>query len=177
MYQSLVEGRPVPWSLLVKDVPPEKHNDLEYLVAQLDWAGNVDPSFKDHHYLEPIPVAGMATDQYVDRWIVYGHVADRELFTAKELTIQPGATVTVKDRGAYGLITVQGSGRIGKHPLQTPAMIRYGALTEDEVFVSHEAAVQGVVFENTGSEPLVTLRYFGPDTNPDAPKVGDYKKK
>jgi hypothetical protein len=34
-----------------------------------------------------------------------------------------------------------------------------------------------VVFENTGSEPLVTLRYFGPDTNPDAPAVGDYRKR
>ena len=41
MYQSLVEGRPVPWSLLVKDVPPEKHKDLDYLVEQLDWDGNV----------------------------------------------------------------------------------------------------------------------------------------
>src|SRR5436853_2266488 len=33
MYQSLVEGRPVPWSLLTKDVPPDKHQDLDYL----DW--------------------------------------------------------------------------------------------------------------------------------------------
>ena len=55
-------------------------------------------------------------------------------------------------------------------------MIRFGELTEDEVFVAHEAAVQGVVFENTGIEPLVTLRYFGPDAQPDAPAVGDYKK-
>src|SRR5436305_9038201 len=56
MYQSMVEGRPVPWSLLVKDVPPEKHQHLEYLIEQLNWDENVDPSFKDHHYLEPIPV-------------------------------------------------------------------------------------------------------------------------
>jgi hypothetical protein len=61
--------------------------------------------------------------------------------------------------------------------LQTPAMIRYGELTEDEVFVSHDAARAGVIFENTGSEPLVTLRYFGPDINPDAPEVGAYKNK
>lgn len=44
-------------------------------------------------------------------------------------------------------------------------------------FVSHEAATQGVTFENTGLEPLVTLRYFGPHTNPHGPEVGDYKKK
>ena len=53
----------------------------------------------------------------------------------------------------------------------------YWQLTDDEVFVSHEAAVQGVTFENTGLEPLVSLRYFGPHTNIDAPAVGDYKKK
>ena len=103
-------------------------------------------------------------------------VDGQELFTAKELTINPGVKVTIKDRGAYGLIAVQGSGWIGKQRLQTPAMIRFGELTEDEYFVTEAAAKAGVTFENTGSEPLVTLRYFGPDVNPKAPKVGDHKK-
>src|SRR6185312_5320510 len=164
MYQSLVEGRPVPWSLLVKDMPQDKHQDLDYLVEQLDWEGNVNPDFKDSHYLEPIAVADTATEGYVDRWIVYGKVGGEQLFSAKELTVDPGVKVTIKDNGAYGLTAVQGSGRIGKLPLQTPAMIRFGELTEDEVFVTHDAARQGVVFENTGREPLVTLRYFGPNT-------------
>ena len=57
MYQSLVEGREVPWCLLVKDVPQKNHQDLDYLVEQLDWEGNVQTNFKDNHYLEPIPVA------------------------------------------------------------------------------------------------------------------------
>ncbi|HKI34315.1 MAG TPA: hypothetical protein VKA46_20850 [Gemmataceae bacterium] len=177
MYQSMVEGRYVPWSLLVKDVPEAKHKDLDYLVEQLDWEGNVDPKFKDNHYLEPIPVADTAGEGYVDRWIVYGRIDGEQLFTAKELTINPGVKVTVKDNGAYGLIAVQGTGRVGKHALQTPAMINFGELTEDEYFVSDEAARQGVTFENTGSEPLVTLRYFGPEVNPDAPKVGDHKRR
>jgi hypothetical protein len=177
MYQSLVEGRPVPWDLLVKDVPPEKHRDLDYLVDQLNWDANVDPSFKDHHYLEPIPAADSGSAGFVDRWVVYGKVDGQELFSAKELTVKPGVKVTIKDNGAYGLIAVQGSGWIGKQRLQTPAMIRFGELTEDEVFVSHDAAREGVVFDNTGSEPLVTLRYFGPDTNPQAPNVGDHKKR
>ncbi len=177
MYQSLVEGRPVPWHLLTKDVPEDKHHDLHYLVEQLDWEGNVNPNFKDSHYREPIPAADTASEGYVDRWIVYGKMNGEELCSAKELTVDPRMKVKVKDKGAYGLVAVQGVGRIGKLALQTPAMIRYGALTEDEVFVSYDAARQGVIFENTGQEPLVTLRYSGPDTNPDAPKVGDYKKK
>jgi hypothetical protein len=175
MYQSMVEGRAVPWALLVKDMPAEKHHDLDFIVGQLDWEGNVDPSFKDHHYLEPIPDTDSASSGYVDRWIVYGKVAGEQLFTAKELTVDPGAKVTIKDGGAYGLITVQGTGRVGKLALQTPSMIQFGELTEDEVFVSAEAAARGVEFENTGAGPLVTLRYFGPDAQPKAPNVGDHK--
>jgi len=176
MYQSMVEGRAVPWELLTKDMPKEKHRDLDFIVEQLDWEGNVDPSFKDHHYLEPIADRETGGGGFVDKWIVYGKVNGEELFSAKELTVDPGVKATIKDKGAYGLITVQGCGKIGKLALQTPAMIRYGELTEDEVFVGYEAATRGVVVENTGSEPLVTLRYFGPDTNPQAPKVGDHKK-
>ncbi|HUS38004.1 MAG TPA: hypothetical protein VMX74_01055, partial [Pirellulales bacterium] len=33
MFQSLVEGREVPWSLLVKDVPPDKHQDLDFIIG------------------------------------------------------------------------------------------------------------------------------------------------
>jgi hypothetical protein len=178
MYQSMVEGRAVPWHLLTKDFPEDKHKDLDYLVNALDWEANVDPSFKDHHYLEPIVASGGNGAGYTDRWVVYGKVGGQELFSARELTIQPGQKATIKDAGAYGLITVQGTGRAGKLPLQTPAMIRYGELTDDEVFVSHEAATQGVTFENTGMEALVTLRYFGPGVHGNSlPAVGDHKKK
>lgn len=175
MYQSMVEGRAVPRSLLTKDFPKEKHDDLQHLVDALDWDQNVDTHFLDNHYLEPVPVADTAKEGYVDRWIVYGKVAGEQLFTAKELTVDPGASCTIKDGGAYGWITVQGEGRIGSLRLQTPAMIRFGAMTEDEVFVSAKAARSGVVVRNTGSEPLVGLRYFGPDAQPDAPAIGAHK--
>lgn len=174
MYQSLVEGREVPWSLLVKDVPKEKHNDLDFIIEQLDWEKNVDPQFKDHNYLEPIVCEQGAG--WTDDWIVYGLVDGQQLFSSKRLTIEPGAKYTLKDPGASGWITVQGKGRMGRLNLQTPAMIRFGAETEDEVFITHEAATAGVEIENTGSEPLVGLRYFGPDTFSKVPNVGDYKK-
>lgn len=177
MYQSLVEGRAVPWDLLVKDVPEDKRQDLDYLVEQIDWDANLDPNFKDNHYLEPLPVADTASEGYMDRWIVYGKVHGQQLFTAKELTVDPGAKATIKDNGAYGLITVQGRGRIGNVTLETPAMIRFGQMTEDEVFVTAEAAQSGVTFENCSkADPLVTLRYFGPDVNPEAPEVGGHRR-
>lgn len=175
MYQNIVEGRYVPWSLLVKDMPAEKHQDLDFIVGQLDWDKNVDLNFKDNNYLEPITAD--AGDGWVDDWIVYGRVDGEQLFSARRLTLQPGAKCTIKDGGASGWITVQGKGRMGRLDLQTPAMIRFGAETEDEVFISHEAATAGVEFENTGSEPLEGLRYFGPNTFSQVPNVGDYKQK
>ncbi len=176
MYQSLVEGREVPWSLLVKDMPRNKHKDLDFIVGQLDWEANVDPNFKDDHYLEPVPVADTRNEGFVDRWIVYGKVHDEQLFTAKELTVDPGAKCVVKDNGAYGLITVQGKGRMNKLNLDCPKLIRFYELTEDEVFCAETAAQAGVTFENTSTvEPLVVLRYFGPEVNPDAPELGAYR--
>jgi hypothetical protein len=177
MYQSLVEGREVPWSLLVKDMPKSKHKDLDFIVEQLDWEANVDPKFKDNHYLEPVPVADTRGEGYVDRWIVYGKVHDEQLFTAKELTVEPGVKCTIEDNGAYGLITVQGKGRMNNLNLDCPKLIRFHELTEDEVFCTEATAKAGVIFENTSDvEPLVVLRYFGPEVNPDAPGMGAYRK-
>ena len=172
MYQSLVEGREVPWSLLVKDVPKKHHKDLDYLVEQLDWKGNTDEHFKNNHYLEPRPVADAHNEGCTDRWIVYGKVDGEQLFTAKELTVEPRARCTIKDQGAYGLITVQGKGKMNGLNLDCPKLIRFHELTEDEVFCSESAAKAGVTFENTSDvEPLVVLRYFGPEANPDAPDL------
>jgi hypothetical protein len=172
MYQSLVEGREVPWALLVKDMPKEKHRDLDFIVEQLDWEANVDPHFKQNHYLEPIVHRGSEKEGYLDKWIVYGKVRGEQLFSAKELTVLPKQKVTVKDNGATSIICVQGSGRAGNMPLNSPKMIGFYELTEDEFFVTEGAAKAGVTYENTSeTEPMVVLRYFGPEVNPEAPVI------
>ena len=176
MYQSMVEGRRVPWDLLVKDVPEDKHHDLDYLIEQLDWEKNVDPHFKANNYLEPIVHSGGEGHRHVDKWIVYGTVDGEQLFSARELTVLPGASVTIKDDGAYGLIVVQGSGHIGKVDVDSPNFIRFGEVTKDEVFVTAKRAAEGVTFTNTGSEPFVSLRYFGPGVHKVLPAVGDHLK-
>jgi hypothetical protein len=56
--------------------------------------------------------------------------------------------------------------------LDCPKLIRFHEMTEDEVFCAESAAQAGVAFENTSDvEPLVVLRYFGPEANPDAPSL------
>jgi hypothetical protein len=142
-------------------------------VEQLDWDANVDPNFKDNHYLEPIPVADTSSEGFMDRWIVYGKIDGQQLFTAKELTVEPGVKCDIKDNGAYGLICVQGRGRVNGQPLNSPKLIRFTELTEDEFFCTEDGARNGATFENESeTEPLVVLRYFGPEANPDASEIG-----
>ncbi|HEX3876095.1 MAG TPA: hypothetical protein VHW24_03860 [Bryobacteraceae bacterium] len=168
MYQSLVEGRTVPWELLVKDVPPEHHRDLDYLLDMLDWDANTDPNFQKHRLFDPLPVAPvdqMADGGYCEKWVVYS----TSHYSAKELTILPGRTATIRDGAAYGLILTQGYGMLGVHEVETPSLIRYGQMTKDELFVSAAAAAEGVKIVNrSDSENLVLLKHFGPG-NPQAP--------
>ena len=169
MYQNLVEGRSVPWALLVKDMPKSKHKDVDFIVDQLDWDRNVDPNFKLNNHLEPL--VDTQDDAHCDKWIVYGNIDGFQYFSSKELTVAPGASVTVADRGASGVITVQGRGKVNGSTISSPKMIGFHELTEDEFFITESAAKAGVRYENTSeTEPLVMLRYFGPEVNPHAPK-------
>jgi hypothetical protein len=170
MYQSEVDGRIVPWDLLVKDVLPEYHRDLDYLVEMLDWEANVNPEFGHDNRVFPRavkPFDETEPEGYREQWVCYG----TGWYSAKELTVLPGRSVAITDRAAYGIIVTQGYGRFGAQNVCTPSMIRYGQSTEDEFFVSAAAAAEGVRIENSSSsDPLVILKHFGPG-NPDNPRA------
>lgn len=177
MFQNLVDQNYVPWSLLVKDVPAAKQQDLDFIAGMVDLKENTDPNFYKNHFLEPVLASGSEGDGYYDYWINYGRVKGWQCVTAKRLTVLPRAKVTVKDNGAYCLIAVQGEGKINGQRISSPNMIRFHDITDDEFFVVHDAARAGVTYENaSSSEPLEVLRYFGPEVNPDAPEIGGKKK-
>ncbi len=133
----------------------------------------MDPHFKQNHFLAPVPVDDTESEGFVDLWVVYGRIKGEQKFSAKELTVKPGVRCTIKDNGAYGLIVVQGQGRMNQLTVDCPKMIRFQDITRDEVFCTESAAREGVVFENTSAcEDLVVLRYFGPEVNPEAPSLG-----
>lgn len=165
MWQSLTgDAFPVDRALLVKHVPQDKWEDYDYLLSLLDWEANVDSHFRQNHFLEPRPVAAQS-DGYSEEWIVY----NTEFYSAKQLTVAPGRSVVVRDAGAYGVITMQGHGQFGPHTIAAPTLIRFGQMTEDEFFVSLEAAERGVTVTNASAfEPLVILKHFNPG-NPEAP--------
>jgi mannose-6-phosphate isomerase class I len=170
MYQSTLEDRPVSKDLLLKNVPPEHRDDLNYIVGMIDWEVNVDPEFKRHHYSEPKLIGKLEETRkegYTHKWIAYG----TDEFSAKKLTVLPKSTVKIKDEAAYGLIVIQGHGTIGKFDVECPTMVRYSELTDDELFVTAEAAKDGVeVVNKSNTENLVVLKHFGPG-NPATPKT------
>jgi hypothetical protein len=175
MFQSMVDGRQVKHDLLTQDVPVEKHEDLDFIADMVDWERNTDPSFKSKHYIEPIVATGGEGVGHIDRWVVYGTIAGEQKFSARELTLDPGQTCTLHDNGASGVIVTQGHGLVGKVDVDCPALIRFGQMTQDELFITAEAAAEGVVVKNhSKTDPLVLLRYFGPDVHTDMPEVGDH---
>lgn len=162
MFQSLVNDTPIAWDLLVKNVPAEYAHDLDYLVNMINWPLNLDPNFAANRFMAPKPVRPMEemeAEGVIDKWVAYRSPA----FSAKETTILPGRTVTLKDPACYGFIMLQGHGTIGVWPLETPTVIRFGQLTHDEYFVSEQAASAGVQVTNPSTtDPIVMLRHYGP---------------
>ncbi len=162
MFQNVVWEAYTPKELLQKDVPADKRDDLDYYIELLDWQLNVDPEFYEHRHMTPKPVRPveeMHEDGYEELDVVYKSAS----FSAKELTVFPGRSVQIKDEGPYGAIVIQGHGQFGPLSVEAPAMIRFGQMTQDELFVTAQAAKAGVLITNTSaSDDLVVLKHFGP---------------
>ena len=161
MYQSvLYGGQCLSEDLLWKNCPEEEKGNFDYLLDVIDWEANVDPDIKAHRFMRPVVQREDAYHR--EEWICY----KSKLVCAKRLTVYPGRKVTVRDGAAYGMIMLQGHGTFGGHPIETPALIRYGELTCDEYFVSAAAAQRGVEIVNESScDPIVMLKHFA--ENPD----------
>lgn len=166
MYQSLVNEAIIPEELLWNGTPENRKGDFDQLIEAIDWELNVDPNMMANRFMQPKPVKPLQETTalgYAENWVCY----KSDAFSAKELTVFPGASVTIKDGAAYGMIMMQGHGRMGVWDVETPALIRYGQLTNDEFFVTESAAKEGVTIVNpSATDPIVMLKHFGPG-NPD----------
>lgn len=164
MYQSLVNEAIIPEELLWNGTPKDRIGDYEQLIEVLDWELNTDPNMLETRFMNPVPVRPeKEMVGYREVWVCYRSDA----FSAKELTVEPGQTVTIQDNAAYGMIMMQGHGKMGVWEVETPTMIRYGQHTNDEFFVTEQAAREGVTITNySDCDPIVMLKHFGPE-NPD----------
>lgn len=162
MCESWSNNREIPTDLMWKDVPQDRVGDLDFIIELLDWEKNVSAEFVSERFMTPFSTeASRAAGEvdYVERWVVFRST----YFSATEVAVRPGRTVTITDRDAYGLIVIQGAGRIGIHDVKAATLLRYGQLSDDELFVTERAARDGVTITNTSTtDELVFLKHFGP---------------
>jgi hypothetical protein len=165
VYENVTAGEVYPYEFLVENCPADKKKDVDYVLSLMDWDKNIDPNYRKHYFRPPV-VCKHSDEKHTEKWISYAN----EYIGAKELTVMPGQTVTVKDEAAYGCIFVQGHGKFGVYDAETAIMLRYGQMSADEYFVSEEAARNGVIIVNKSKhEPLVILKHFA-NNHPDMPK-------
>ena len=165
VHENVASGIVYPYEAMVENCPEEKKRDIDYVLSLMDWDKNVDPHYRKHYFRPPIPCAH-SDERHTEKWIMYAN----DYVAAKELTIPPGCTATVRDGAAYGCIVIQGHGSFGAYDAEAAVMLRFGQLSGDEYFVSEEAAKRGVTIANRSRwEPMVILKHFGPN-HPDVPK-------
>jgi len=156
--ENVTSGEVYPYEFLVENCPEDQKRNVDYIMSLMDWPKNVDPHYKKH-YFRP-PTLAQLGDEFVEKWIIYAN----PYICAKELTIFPGCTATIKDPVAYGCILIQGHGLFGEFDAEAAIMLRYGQLSSDEYFVGEAAAQNGITITNhSHSEPMVILKHFGPN--------------
>lgn len=166
VYENITSNEIYPYEFLVENCPEDKKRNIDYVLSLMDWEKNIDPHYKKTYFRAPI-VCKHSDQKHTEKWITYAN----DYIAAKELTIAPGQTVTVKDSAAYGCIIIQGHGKFGVYDAEASVILRYGQASNDEYFVSEPSAKQGVVITNQSKfQPMVILKHFGPN-NPDTPKT------
>jgi hypothetical protein len=161
MTESWSNNREVPSELMWKDVPADRVGDVSYIMGLIDWDANVDPNFFGKRFTPRVETSRSiaAGPEWTENWVTYK--SDR--FSAKEMRIAPGRSVVMTDSAPYGCIILSGHGKFGNHEAATATLVRFGQLTSDEFFVSHEAATTGVRVQNLSEhEEMVILKHFGP---------------
>ncbi|MCK9288359.1 MAG: hypothetical protein PHU24_08845 [Sphaerochaetaceae bacterium] len=167
VFQSNVEGKPISKDLLFKDVEKkavaEKHERA--VLDQLDWSINGDPYFYENRHTPPVLIQENSNEDAQEYWIYYNTTR----FSGKKLVVKPGKKVVSKDLGVYNILVWRGKGKADTFEIEGQ---NFGI---DELLVTHDKAVKGVVYENTGKEDLIILKFFGPDVNnPVIPYIPKY---
>lgn len=166
VFENVASEEVYPYSFLTENLPEAEQEDVDAVMALLDWEKNVDPDYRKTYHRPPITIT--RDGNHIQKWIVYGN----DFIAAKELTVLPGKSYIDRDATAYGCIFTQGRGRFGGYDAETPTLLRFGGMSQDEYFVSAGAAGAGVAIHNPSlTEPLVLLKHF-PACHPETPGAG-----
>jgi hypothetical protein len=167
MLQALVAGKIISKELLYKDVRQEdreKHGERAIL-GHIDWEVSGDPYFYENRHISPQLIEETKQEGGEEHWIYYNTTK----FSGKRLVVKPGQRFTSVDKGVYNILVWRGRGRYDGHEIEA------GNFGWDELLVSHAKATVPIVVENTGSEDLMTFKFFGPDIDLDVPMIPQYR--
>ena len=169
MWENVVNGEYFSHDALAGYVPEDEKDSLDTIMGVADWELNTCTDYRERFFRRPM--LEQQGEGYTQNWICYGN----DYVAAKQLIVEPKKEVVITDQAAYGCLVVQGHGAFGVFDCESPTFIRYGEMSADEFFVSHDAAKQGVRVRNASAyEPLVILKHFGPDVG--IPQVEAMKK-
>lgn len=159
--QAEIDGIPMNKNLLTKDVAPEEWEAKKErsILDLIDWEACANPAFYEHHHLKPLPIDAQLLDGVVEEWIWYNSTK----FNGTRITIESGMKYVSRANGVHGLFVWRGKGMIENKVVEGQKV----SLSEsnDEFLICHDKAVSGVTITNTGKEPLVLFKFFGPDIN------------
>ena len=165
--QALAAGKILSKDLLYKDVRPqdrEKYGE-RIVLSHVDWELSGDPYFYENRHTPPQLVEETWQEGGVEYWIYYNTTK----FSGKRLVVKPGQRFSSVDKGVYNILVWRGGGRYDGHEIEG------GNLKLDELLISHAKATEPVVVENTGSDDLEILKFFGPDINVNVPMISRYE--
>jgi hypothetical protein len=163
MLQALNAGEIISKELLWKDVRAEDREAKgeRFILELIDWKENGDPFFYENHHLSPQLIESSRQEGGEEYWVYY----DTTKFSGKKLVVRPGCSYTSVERGVHNVLIWTGEGVYGGVP------VAGGNPELDEVLVTHDRAVRGVEIRNTSEVDLLAITFFGPDVNPDVPRI------
>lgn len=171
----LSDGTQIPTDALWKDVHPDDKAALgvNAVVEQVDWELTADVNFAENYRIVPV-VRHEQEGVGKEEWIYYG--SDHPKFTGTKITVEPGKTFVTQDKGVYAVFVWDGEGTFGGLPIKGTAS-RVGDHKQNELLVTCERATKPLEIVNTGTEPLLLIKFFGPDINKEGlPLVKAYRK-
>jgi hypothetical protein len=168
MLQALNAGKIISKDLLFKDIRKEDRERFgeKVILGQIDWESSGDPYFYENHHLPNIFIGDTSQTGGSESWIYYNTTK----FSGKKLTVKPGHSFISKEKGVYTILILKGKGSFDGHKIEA------GNFDHDELLICYDKAIEPLVIKNEGREDLKIIKFFGPDVNPDAPRVSQYKK-
>jgi hypothetical protein len=166
MLQALNAGKIISKDLLFKDVTADARATRaeRAILDQVDWEISGDPYFYENRHCPPVPVAETQQPGGSEAWIYYNTTK----FSGKRLVVKPGGQFKSVEKGVHNILVWRGKGTFGGYEVEG---LNFG---HDELLITHDAAVQPILVENTGDSDLIIFKFFGPDVNLDVPRLKQY---